>query len=791
MREGAIPESTLPPRTLSWLLGLALSLLATGLFFYRAVFSDEIFIWRDIQQTYYPLRQYWAERISHGEFPLWYPYDALGQPFVGMVISGAFHPSNLLYLLLPAGLALKVNTLLCFPMALFGAYLLGRQWKLERGPAGLVSTLFALNGYMVGITNNLLYLMAASTVPWTLWACSRLFADPSWRRASVAALCLALILLTGDSQCFLVACALVPVVGLATRLSGGGRGWFGWGVGTLAWAVALGAVQILPALDVLKQAALPQRNVDLAQTWSVHPLQLLDLAFGPVFSGNKATGVSVWIQQRLLDVGQTTPWVESLHVGLPALALGLAALVLCRRSSVAWVVCTTLVALLALAMGKHVGLYRLVFDLFPPWRAFRYPEKLMPFVLLGIALGAGAALHLTQTRARSRFTLAKVMLGCCGLALAVFVLENSLADSHPWLLPPFGRRIPKAIADGILDLVLRASLATAVLSAMLATVFRFLARPELRSVAVILAYFGYLLSEVENQYDLTVPDTLREPSEFARAILARGGSGHLGGPRLYSSVDGYALRGTDGWSLVDSYTRAAANGLTPVIGALWGIEGSNQGLPAASRFLSELEGNKLVFISKFAGLFGTRFFTVGYDWYRSIHGREDRILAENPAQEVLLLDNPEARPRAFLAEERCVASPSEVVRALLAPGFEPSREAVVVCEGAPTAPEPRAPAEGTARVVSYRPERVEVEVEAASPSLLVLNDAYYGGWQADVDGQETSILRTNQAVRGVRVAAGTHRVVFRYTAPLFWLGLGVTLVAILLAVAAIRHHQPP
>src|SRR5215470_10688305 len=98
--------------------------------FYRAVLSDKIFISRDIQRVYYPLKQYWVERVLSGHFPHWYPYDALGQPFVGMVISGAFHPSNLLYLFFPLGTALKLNTLLCYPFAFAGVYLFARRWKL-------------------------------------------------------------------------------------------------------------------------------------------------------------------------------------------------------------------------------------------------------------------------------------------------------------------------------------------------------------------------------------------------------------------------------------------------------------------------------------------------------------------------------------------------------------------------------------------------------------------------------------------------------------------------------------
>lgn len=113
------------------------AVLAPVIFFHRAVFSDEIFISRDIQRVYYPLRQYWAQRVSMGEFPDWYPYDGLGQPFAGMVISGAFHPANLLTLLFPLGTAIKLNILLCYPVAFGGTFLLGRRWGLASGFAAL------------------------------------------------------------------------------------------------------------------------------------------------------------------------------------------------------------------------------------------------------------------------------------------------------------------------------------------------------------------------------------------------------------------------------------------------------------------------------------------------------------------------------------------------------------------------------------------------------------------------------------------------------------------------------
>ena len=174
------------------------------LYFHRAAFTDKVFASRDILRVYYPLKQYWAERVSQLQFPDWYPYNALGQPYPGMLISGAFHPANLLYLVLPLGTALKLITLLSYMAALGGTYLFARLWGLSQSAALFSGLTYALCGYMVGISNNLLYLMAASTFPWALWGAERFLRTPSPARATVAALLLCLVLFSGDSQSFAV-----------------------------------------------------------------------------------------------------------------------------------------------------------------------------------------------------------------------------------------------------------------------------------------------------------------------------------------------------------------------------------------------------------------------------------------------------------------------------------------------------------------------------------------------------------------------------------------------------------
>ncbi|MFY0521662.1 hypothetical protein ACN28I_00040 [Archangium gephyra] len=145
------------------------------------------------------------------QFRDWYPYNALGQPYPGMLISGAFPPGQ------PAMAAARGERAQGHHPALLrgGA---GRYLPLRpalgpgRWAALLAGLTYALCGYMVGISNNLLYLLAASTFPWALWGAQRFLRARSAGRAAAAALPLSLVLLSGDAQSFALCNGLLLVL---------------------------------------------------------------------------------------------------------------------------------------------------------------------------------------------------------------------------------------------------------------------------------------------------------------------------------------------------------------------------------------------------------------------------------------------------------------------------------------------------------------------------------------------------------------------------------------------------
>jgi hypothetical protein len=59
-------------------------------------------------------------------------------------------------------------------------------------------------------------------------------------------------------------------------------------------------------------------------------------------------------------------------------------------------------------------------------------------------------------------------------------------------------------------------------------------------------------------------------------------------------------------------------------------------------------------------------------------------------------------------------------------------------------------------------ERLRLRVEAPGPSMLVVRDTYYPGWEAFVDGRPVPLLRADTLFRAVPVPAGNHTVELRY-----------------------------
>jgi len=144
-------------------------------------------------------------------------------------------------------------------------------------------------------------------------------------------------------------------------------------------------------------------------------------------------------------------------------------------------------------------------------------------------------------------------------------------------------------------------------------------------------------------------------------------------------------------------------------------------------------------------------------------------------------------PRAVVVSRAMAASSNrEALSLVRSAGFDPAQMAVIEsANGAARAASEESGNAASAVITIYESQRVVVETDSPSASWLILNDTWYPGWRAQVNGEETPIYRANGAFRGVPVPAGRSVVEFAYRNNLFLLGGAISLATCGLALAAL------
>lgn len=149
-----------------------------------------------------------------------------------------------------------------------------------------------------------------------------------------------------------------------------------------------------------------------------------------------------------------------------------------------------------------------------------------------------------------------------------------------------------------------------------------------------------------------------------------------------------------------------------------------------------------------------------------------------------------ALPRIYLVPDGVtVGNELEALDAIMSGTVDPSRTVMLERSSAISLSEPQLdPNNSTVEVTSYTDGQVVLQVQASGSGFLVVNDAYYPGWRAWVDGTEVPIHIANGWVRAIEIpSAGTHAVYLRYEPPLLAEGQWVSLVSLLVCLAVLLY----
>ncbi len=170
----------------------------------------------------------------------------------------------------------------------------------------------------------------------------------------------------------------------------------------------------------------------------------------------------------------------------------------------------------------------------------------------------------------------------------------------------------------------------------------------------------------------------------------------------------------------------------------------------------------------------------------STHFRE---LAATP--HVRLFELPHSLGRAYVVPRlRVLEDETALARAWRSPqaaGLDLRQEALASARdaaGVRVLPGGRA---ARARVAASTPGRLEVRADG--PGLLVVAEAWDPGWAAELDGRPVRSVRVNQALLGIAIGPGAHRLVLRHTARGLGMGLVLSALGALGLLALLRRRS--
>ena len=728
---------------------------------------------RDTDLLYAPVRTLAVAELRAGRLPLWNPYEGTGKPLFAEGIHSVLHPISLLgAALAPASVDFLLLAYLV--AAALGAFVLAATLGASPAACAGAGLGFALSGYSASMTGNVVFLAGLSTLPWVLAAARRAGEGARWGPTQLA-LATACALFSGDVQ---VAAVGLVLGALLAADAGGARGLARTAGGAVAGALLAG-VQLAATGALLPRT---YRSLELGDAerilWPLEPGRLLEWIVPGLFRG----------PLREVPIAPGTPleklvFAESVYLGAPLL---LAAAVGAARAPRApggrrtvGLLGAAAVALLWLALGHHLGARQLL-DAVPVWGRFRYSEKLMAPLSLCLcalaALGADAFGAAPLSRAWRR-ALAGLGLVAGGALAALLLAPAATGELAVTLLGTAGAHYRSTLAGGLPHLV-------AALAALLAA--DRLGGPSGRTIALSLLVAA--APALAASYG--APLGSREVRRFETSLRLAGEPV----PRLVHPME-LLHDPRDPLGAVD----AAARNETRVLGAAVAVALRVDTIRSYGAFEPRrLETLHRTFEEAWVRV--CRRFAVTHAVTQAIpHAGvlvpmvsaavEGGALAQRDEAHRVEVWSVPHRPWAFFAEAAvAVPGPLEARKALVEL-VERSDDATVVVE----APDPPPTSPGRVLAVERGTRTVRLEAEAAGPALLVVQDAWWPGWRATIDGRPAELLAADFLVRAIRWPPGRHRVELTYDPPelrtgLALSGLGAALV-LLLAVRAVTGSR--
>ena len=740
--------------------------------------SGHTLVWRDTSKLFQPVRTLVVEALRNFQLPLWNPYEALGIPLFAQMMHGVLHPISLIGVFLFPHAGMDVFILIYIMLAAIGSSMLARVLGASWGSAAVAGLGYGLSGYVLGMGSIIQYLGAAAVAPWALIGL-RMAGDGRRFGIVAAAAAVAALHFAGDPEWTTIAILL----GTALAIEAGGMQGFKKALIGAVTGTALAGIQLIPTMVFFREAARATGldSLDRVQ-WALSPWRIIEFIV-PGFFGSAAAGlekwpVFIWLGGQI-QTGFELPFVPSVFAGAGVLVLAAGGV---SHSRSARILGISSLILLWLALGTNAGAEQIT-HLIPVWGKFRYSEKMVgPLTLCLSVLAAFGSERLSERPAG----FWAVLTGGAGLAALVSALFFANWQGFDILFTDtVAREGAPVVRHNLMIGLMHAGLTLLALALLLLAARR---RPQLR------IYFPAAVAGlVFLQSSFAAPFAMHSGERAVRDDHPLSQIAHAGElPRILTPIEKNYLY-PDGVDQFDGQIGAQSHLGAPAYNIPSHIDQFNTYTGLRPRRLDML-------IRTFNDQFGFRsviafrLFATTHMIIKDPYFPDETEVAKAASQEgVKVLENHEwgftgwkvpHRPWAIFAEQVALASNDKDALDTLVKTL--AREATtVVLEGAPL---PKTL--GAGQVLEIERESNWLRIDATSPSdgILVVNDSFWPGWSATIDGNEVPIWRADFLVRAVPWPAGRHVLKMKYDPPEVLIGWIVSMAGAL-ALAALSFFE--
>jgi hypothetical protein len=724
----------------------------------RWIATDTVVPW-DSKNQFYAFFRFLASAVHSGASPFWNPYHYGGHPSVADPQSLIFSPLFMLWALFDPAPSLRAFDLIVFAHLLIGGLCVGAIGWRSRWPLAacvLAAALFMFGGAAAGRLQHTGLILSYGLFPPAL-----LLLQLALERRSiligVGFAVVAAVLALGRNQVALLLCFVLLAVA-AGEVASAQRPlrYLRERAGVLVCIAVVGfALVAVPLLLTLQFAALSNRPgfaLDTALKGSLYPAHLAQLMVPNIFGVQDAfwgPGPEMVPEAAYTDDSFNYLFVGSVPVVL-LLWFGLVGGWAFRRGRL---LLSGIVAVaLIYALGRYTPLFAWVFDWMPGVNKFRRPVDADFVLVAALALLVGQLLaDYVRAGLPHRRILASVAVAAGVVAMLAWAVTFSARSGHgTQALVEVLKTAPIALGAILILAVARRGRARALAAAVVALI----------GIADLMWWNVAFRLNAERRSNYAVleqpkSDDAQVIALVERLVRERQGAGErprveivgMGGPWQNLAVV-RGLEATNGYNplRIGFYDRLVSPGETS-----W--------LPEQRDFPASFDG----YDCALARALGLEFVVLDRPIEKVPH------LARRPVADVLQagpeiwvyrLRDPSPRLKfsrrimvadadATNANGQLLASPS-LDRVLIDDDTPPSRN--YLAEGSA----------GRARIVSWRPDRIDIDTDSELGGMLALHDVYYPGWIAEIDGVGAPILRADVLFRGLEVPAGHHRVVFRF-----------------------------